>query len=310
LDLCQVEGLADRIDAETETQRMQAQRIFDGALGDLVDNWRKDLIRAAALIEATIDFADEDVPTDVTPEVSALLSGVKGQIEGELMGSVMAERIRTGFEVAIIGAPNVGKSTLLNHLAGRDAAITSEHAGTTRDLIEVRMDLDGLPVTLLDTAGLRETDDVVEGIGIDRARRRAQQADMRIILREGVDLPVEHRAGDVALFPKADKRDDKKHAISGVTGEGVSDLIKTIGERLRARVQSAGTISRERHRMSLKDASDCLSEAQRILALGPDHYEVCAEEMRTAIRSLESLVGRVDVENLLDEIFSSFCLGK
>ncbi|NBB81637.1 MAG: tRNA uridine-5-carboxymethylaminomethyl(34) synthesis GTPase MnmE, partial [Verrucomicrobia bacterium] len=182
LDLAQVEGLADLIDAETEAQRKQAVRVLSGQLGARAEEWRRKLIRAAALLEATIDFADEEVPEDVSPEVSELLESVRAELDKEIAGVGSAERIREGFEVAIVGAPNVGKSTLLNVLAGRDAAITSEVAGTTRDVIEVRMDLSGLPVTLLDTAGLRTTEDEVESIGVDLAMKRAKAADLRVFL--------------------------------------------------------------------------------------------------------------------------------
>ena len=182
LDLAQVEGLADLIDAETEAQRKQALRVLSGVLGQRVEAWRVDLVRAAALIEATIDFADEDVPVDVSPEVTALISGLLVQLQAELHGARAAERVRDGFEVAIVGAPNAGKSTLLNALAGRDAAITSEIAGTTRDVIEVRMDIAGLSVTLLDTAGLRASDDAVEQIGVARGLERARAADLRVFL--------------------------------------------------------------------------------------------------------------------------------
>jgi len=311
LDLAQVEGLADLIDAETEAQRKQAHALLEGALGRLAERWRRDLIRAAALIEAVIDFADEEVPTDVTPEVNALIDAVEADLRGQTAGVKMAERIREGFEVAIIGAPNAGKSTLLNALAGRDAAITSEHAGTTRDVIEVRMDLSGLPVTLLDTAGLRETEDAVEGMGIALARKRAEAADLRVFLvEEGEDLEVAFQSGDIRAYPKADRRADKRHAVSGLTGEGLDWLTAEIGATLAERSASAGLATRDRHRAAMERALTSLAAAREVLATGPDMYDIAAEELRNAIRALESLVGRIDVENLLDEIFASFCLGK
>jgi tRNA modification GTPase len=311
LDLSQVEALADLIDAETEAQRIQAQTVLAGGLGALAERWRVDLIRAASLIEVTIDFADEEVPVDVTDEVTALLAGVVSDLQPQITGVQIAERIRSGFEVAIVGAPNVGKSTLLNALAGREAAITSEYAGTTRDVIEVRMDLAGLPVTLLDTAGLRETDDHVEGIGIELAKKRAETADLRVFLaedRNDIDLPI--REQDIVLMPKADLLSGVPGAISGKTGQGVDDLVREIGRILKDRAGKAGIATRARHRDAMKAASDRLISAQEILKRGPEFYDIAAEDMRSAIRSLEMLVGRVGVENLLDEIFSSFCLGK
>ena len=311
LDLAQVEGLADLIDAETEAQRRQALRVLSGDLGTLADGWRANLIRAAALLEATIDFADEDVPVDVTPEVRELLSGVRGELSNEIAGVKTAERIRVGFEVAILGAPNVGKSTLLNALAGREAAITSEYAGTTRDVIEVRMDLNGLPVTLLDTAGLRETEDHVEGIGIERARQRAKAADLRVFLIDQDQHPdFEPLPDDIVRVAKADTLDDDNNAISGITGQGVNDLVQEITATLSDRAGRSGIATRERHRTAMARANQDLSTAHDVLALGPDHYEIAAEELHSAIRALDSIVGRVDVENLLDEIFSSFCIGK
>ncbi len=311
LNLSQVEGLADLIDAETEAQRRQAFRVLSGDLGVLADGWRTDLIRAAALIEATIDFADEEVPVDVTPEVSQLLGNVKSQLDLEISGVDTAERIRTGFEVAILGAPNVGKSTLLNALAGRDAAITSEYAGTTRDVIEVRMDLGGLPVTLLDTAGLRETEDHIESIGIERARSRAEAADLRILLIEANQKPdFQIHKGDIVVAAKADQLDNASDAVSGKTGQGVAQLIDRISQELAERSAQSGVATRERHRVAMLRASEALNAANDVLQSGPEYYDIGAEELRTAIRSLDSLVGRVDVENLLDEIFSSFCIGK
>ncbi|MBK0326033.1 tRNA uridine-5-carboxymethylaminomethyl(34) synthesis GTPase MnmE [Rhodobacteraceae bacterium F11138] len=311
LDLSQVEGLADLVDAETEAQRRQAQNVLAGKLGAAAESWRKDLIRAASLIEATIDFADEDIPTDVTPEVKTLIGKVREDLSRETAGVAVAERIRSGFEVAIIGAPNVGKSTLLNALAGRQAAITSEFAGTTRDVIEVRMDLDGLAVTFLDTAGLRETTDIIEEIGIFTAVERANNADLRVFLADsmnGFDVP--DRDGDILVHPKADLRVDKENAVSGTSGEGVSDLVSRISKVLKTRAASAGLATRIRHRNAMERSKDSLEAASALLDNGSDCYEIAAEELRSAIRSLESLVGRVDVENLLDEIFSSFCLGK
>ncbi len=311
MDLTQVEGLADLIDAETEAQRQQAQTILAGELGQLAERWRRDLIRAASLLEAVIDFADEEVPTDVTPEVRQLISGVADDLQREADGVQIAERIRTGFEVAIIGLPNAGKSTLLNALAGREAAITSEYAGTTRDVIEVRMDLSGLPVTLLDTAGLRETEDHVENLGIERARKRAETADLRVFLSDDpLELGVPIQAGDILVRPKSDLRPDIEDGVSGKTGQGIDLLISNISRVLNGRTTIHGIATRERHRVALIAAKRALDSAMSVLESGPDLYDIAAEEMRTAIRALESLVGRIGVEDLLDEIFSSFCLGK
>ena len=313
LDLAQVEGLADLIESETEAQRKQAQRVFSGVLGEKSDRWRTKLIRAAALIEATIDFADEEVPTDVSPEVAELLASVISELRIEADGAQIAERIRDGFEVAIIGRPNVGKSTLLNALAGRDAAITSEFAGTTRDVIEVRMELKGLPVTLLDTAGLRETDDVVEGIGIERARSRAKLADLRVFLLEGDE--TEHldlkEKDDLVFIGKDDEGvQTSLRSISGKTGHGIDVLIDEVHRILALKADGASSLIRERHKSSINSALNSLEFAQSELLSGSDHTEMLAENINVAIRDLNSLVGRVDVETVLGEIFSSFCIGK
>lgn len=308
LDLAQVEGLADLIEAETEAQRRQALRVLSGAIGRRAEEWREKLIRAAALIEATIDFADEDVPIDVAPEVLALGRAVLADLRREALGGRAAERIRDGFEVAIIGAPNAGKSTLLNALAGREAAITSEIAGTTRDVIEVRMDIRGLAVTLLDTAGLRETEDQVERIGIDRALSRARMADLRVFLISDEALPgIEPEDGDILIRGKADLGGV---GVSGKTGQGIAELIEEIGTRLLERSASAGVITRERHRLAIERAIEAMESAMSEVEKGTARAELAAAELRIALRALEALVGRVDVENLLDEIFSSFCIGK
>lgn len=309
LDLTQVEGLSDLIEAETEAQRIQALRVLSGALGDKALSWRTRLIRAAALLEATIDFADEEVPVNVMPEVKELVSGVLAELRAESVGVQMAERIRAGFEVAIIGPPNVGKSTLLNFLASRDAAITSEVAGTTRDVIEVRMTLGGLPVTVLDTAGIRDTDDEVEAIGVDRARERAADSDICVILLEhrGDAPSINPREQDILLVAKSDIQDGD---LSAKTGEGVRELIDRIATGLERDASGAGVAIRERHRVAINAAANALEVAHGSMETKAEHSELIAEELRTAVRALDSLVGRVDVEDLLDEIFSSFCIGK
>ncbi|KFI28931.1 tRNA uridine-5-carboxymethylaminomethyl(34) synthesis GTPase MnmE [Paenirhodobacter enshiensis] len=311
LDLTQVEGLSDLIEAETEAQRRQALTVLSGAIGQKVDGWRRNLIRACALIEATIDFADEDVPVDVSPEVLELINRVCGELRHELDGVGAAERVREGYEVAIIGRPNSGKSTLLNRLAGREAAITSDVAGTTRDVIEVRMDIDGLAVTFLDTAGLRETPDRVEAIGVARAIERAERADLRLFLLDDEEVGlISPRAEDLVVQGKADLRSQCGLAVSGLTGAGVGELLAEISERLSRKAAAAGTMTRERHRIAMSRAVEALEMARDEVMLRPEHAEIAAEALRDAARALDTLVGRIDVETLLDEIFSSFCIGK
>lgn len=312
LDLAQVEGLADLIDAETEAQRRQAVRVLSGSVGQRVEGWRRDLIRAGALLEATIDFADEDVPVDVSPEVLALIDGLMADLGREAAGVAAAERIRDGFEVAIVGAPNAGKSTLLNQLAGREAAITSEIAGTTRDVIEVRMEIAGLPVTFLDTAGLRDTEDRLEQAGIDRALARAEAADLRLFLTDGSPVPGLTPSGDdLVVLGKSDTKSGLSGlAVSGKTGEGVPELMARVGTILQERVGSAGALVRERHRLAVTSAIGALAESRAEVVRPDSRVELAAERLRQAVRALDALVGRVDVDDLLGEIFASFCIGK
>ena len=308
LDLCQVEGLSDLIEAETEVQRRQAYALMDGGLTDKVDRWRADLVRATALVEVTIDFVDEDVPVDVSVEVNTLISSVVRDLQSEIEGSFVAERVREGFEVAIIGPPNIGKSTLLNTLAGRQAAITSEIAGTTRDVIEVRMDLNGIPVTILDTAGLRETKDKIEELGVVLARKRAELADLRVFLTldgKTIGLGVDPGSDDLVLRGKA----DDGGGISGKTGAGLDQMIKHITRVLGDRVAFAQSAVRQRHRLAMKDAINYIFQAKKLLASNGES-ELIAMELNTALHAMNSIIGRVGVEDLLDEIFASFCLGK
>jgi tRNA modification GTPase len=311
LDLAQVEGLADLIEAETEAQRSQALRVLSGEIGIKAQKWRLNLIRASALLEATIDFVDEDVPEDITPEVIDLIDKTMRSLVAEASGVDIAERVRSGFEVAIVGAPNVGKSSLLNRLAGRDAAITSETAGTTRDVIEVKMDLGGLPVTFLDTAGLRSTSDAVETIGIKRALERAALADLTLLVSEDGRIPEQTslRKDDLFVLSKGDLT-GRDGAISVVSGSGIDKLVRDVTRILRKRSAKIGVVTRERHRLALTKAIEELEGAQQKIKLSSANLELIAEDIRTSITALDSLIGRVDVESVLDEIFSSFCLGK
>ena len=310
LDLAQVEGLADLIEAETDAQHKQAARIFNGALGEKTKEWRAKLVKAGALLVATLDFADEEVPEEVTPEVEKLINMVLSDLDKQIIGVQTAERIRSGFEVAIVGAPNLGKSTLLNYLVGRDAAITSNVSGTTRDIIEVKLDLRGLPVTILDTAGIRKSDDKVEEIGISRALERSSLSDLRIVLTEDGEYPsgLKKRDTDIICIAKDDQ--GNRGGVSGKTGAGIDRLKNNIWDILNDKAQYVGIATRERHKSSMVNAKKFLGNAVVSLRDGPEYYDITAEEIRAATSALDSLIGRIGVEDVLDEVFSSFCLGK
>ena len=315
MDLAEVEALGDLLAAETEAQRTQAARLLGGALHRRAEGWRGALLRALALVEVTIDWADEDVPEAVGPEVADLIGSVAGEIRHELAVSEGADRLRSGFEVAILGAPNAGKSSLLNALAGREAAITSPIPGTTRDVVELRYDLAGLPVVFLDTAGLRPADDAVEAEGVARARRRGEAAALRLFLSApDVALPPEvaalWREGDIAVATKADLGGASPPgalAVSSRTGAGLPALLEAIGERLRGRTGD-GLVAHRRHRDALEAAAAALEHAAS--GLDSRGAELVSEDIRQALRALERLIGRVGVEEVLGEVFASFCLGK
>ena len=312
IDLTQVEGLADLIDAETDVQLKQAKRVMSGTLSKMASEWRQKLVRAAALIETTIDFSDEDIPDDLSEEILSILESLAADFEKELKGSVVSERVRDGFEVAIVGRPNVGKSQLLNCLAGRDAAITSCVAGTTRDVVEVRMDLRGLPVTFLDTAGIRESEDEVEKIGIDRAVRRASDADLRIFLmdEEEDDIPIDYLDGDLRRVPKGDLRGCPAGSVSGQTGYGVGELLQAVADELYSMPVMDGILTRERHKEHVEAALLGVSKASGLIRSGDLGMDIAADHLRNAVLQMAFLVGSIDVDNLLDEIFTSFCMGK
>ena len=312
LDLNQVEALSDLIDAETESQRQQAIRVLDGSFGDAGERWRGKLLRAAALLEASIDFSDEEIPDDLSVEVIHLVEETRASISAILERSTVAAKIRTGFTVAIIGAPNVGKSTLLNSIVGRQAAITSDVAGTTRDVIECRVDLQGLAVSFLDTAGLRDSKDEIEKLGISKAYEMADAADIRVFLieEEGEPLAITVRDGDIVRLNKGDERGLDVEAVSGKTGQGVSELLNLIAERLAVKTPTDVVAIRERQITGLRAAASFLGRVLTLVQSDPLPFELASQELYFALSELDFVFGRIDIESVLDEIFSSFCLGK
>lgn len=306
MDLAEIEGLGDLLAAETEAQRKLAFRTASGELAEKAEAWRALLIEAGALVEVSVDFADEDVPEDVPDRVFQAIEELRHALKAELDGYSSAERIRAGFEVAIIGPPNAGKSSLLNRLARRDVAIVSDRAGTTRDVIELRFDLKGLAVTFLDTAGLRESDDDIEKLGMDRAVDRARNADLRVHLSCDATVVTElWQPDDIIVAGHADLyNSDADFAVSAITGYGIDKLLDAISTILSGRISSAGLISHERQRAEVDSALVALDGLADLPA------EIVAEKLRMAGVSLDRLVGRIGAEDYLDLIFSSFCIGK
>ncbi|MET1416258.1 tRNA uridine-5-carboxymethylaminomethyl(34) synthesis GTPase MnmE [Roseibium sp. HPY-6] len=330
MDLTEVEGLADLIAAETESQRKQAVRQMGGALGSLYEDWRKRLIHMRAMIEADFDFADEeDVPGSVADEVWQEAETLRAEIYGHLAMSKRGERLRSGLQVVLMGAPNAGKSSLLNAIAGRDVAIVTEEAGTTRDTIEVHLDLEGYPVTLIDTAGLREAEGKVEQEGIRRAQVRGREADLILwavepngaelddpasglpadlvgtvpvwIVRTKSDLvtlPKQDSSGTIKEIDCSDKADDGMTALFNALTHFAEETIS---------LSEAPLATRERHRHYL---SDCLSALGAAVQATHLPAELRAEDLRRASDSLGRITGRIDVEDLLDVIFRDFCIGK
>jgi tRNA modification GTPase len=317
LDLLQAEAIADLAAAETEAQRRQALRQLDGELGSLYRDWSGRLTRILAHLEAAIDFPDEDLPPAIEHRILAEAEGLVTEIERHLADGRRGERLRDGISVAIVGPPNAGKSSLLNRIARRDAAITSPVAGTTRDVIEVAIDLRGYPVVLADTAGLRDSGDEIEKEGKRRAIQRAEEAEIRLFVFDA-GHPVE--AAGAAAWPGPDtilvanKIDLVQHPdlprtaipISALTGEGVDNLLTTLGDRVAQSYRiEAPVLTRARHRQALEDAAASLQRS-----LSAPLPELRAEDLRLALRSLGRITGAVDVEDLLDIIFRDFCIGK
>ncbi len=324
MDLTEAEGLADLIDAETEGQRKQALRQMQGGLKDSYVAWRETLLDALAQIEGEIDFPDEeDIPDGLSHRAYPYLTQVITQMENLLEDANRGERIRAGLDIAIIGAPNSGKSSLINKLAGREAAIVTEIEGTTRDIIDVQMSLGGLPVRLSDTAGLRESDDVIEVEGVRRARARAKESDIRIFVqdrsREVWDMEALSLLSDLdfVVINKMDLGADinppalpvSYFHLSALTGEGLDVFRKALEARVIEQFspsQDAG-LTRARHK-------DCVQRALNSVAMARENLAVAAElsgdDVRSALHALKELSGEIDIESVFDRIFSRFCVGK
>ena len=311
LDLSQAEALADLVDAQTEAQRRQALRVAGGALRRKVEGWRAALVEALALVEAELDFSDEgDVGAFSPARLSALLSPLSEEIRGALRLAPASERMRDGFFVMILGRPNVGKSTLINALTRRDLAIVSPIPGTTRDMIEAHLDIGGLPVTLIDTAGLRETADEIERIGVDRTLARVETADLALWLSDSAEAPPHQDVETIRVATKTDLTPAPEGAIGvcALSGEGLETLAAAIEARARARLGDGATslIVRERHRDALEQAVESIYS----IVVGEEALELQAEALRRASQALGRIVGAVDVEEILDAVFSRFCIGK
>jgi tRNA modification GTPase len=322
LDLTEVEGLADLIAAETEAQRRQALRQMEGEFGRRVEGWRQASLAALARIEAAIDFPDEDLPEGLAQSVDEAMRLVADEIARQLDDQHRGERLREGLSAVILGAPNAGKSSLLNRLARRDAAIVSAEAGTTRDVIELQLDLGGYPVVLADTAGLRESGNAIETEGVRRALARAARADLKIVVLDGAvwpEIPAASRAmiddAAILVLNKADLKNagpflvEERAAIpvSTLTGAGLSELLSALQERCSQLLASGDqpALTRLRHREALQD---CLQFLAR--GLDAEAAELKAEDLRLAGRALGRITGRFDVEDVLDLVFREFCIGK
>jgi tRNA modification GTPase len=315
LDLTQVEGLGDLIEAETAAQRRQALNQMAGGFARIAEGWALRLTRTLAHVEAAIDFPDEDLPEDLLGPARLVAVTLEQEIRVRLTDGRRGEILRDGLSVALIGPPNSGKSSLMNALAGRDAAIVSAQAGTTRDVIEVHLDLGGYPVILADTAGIRAGADPIEAEGIRRARARAEAADLRLlVLDAGTPDSLEDFAAlrddaTLLVWNKIDRTVPppvEGLAVSAVTGQGLGALIDALAARAEGMLSGdAPIVTRERHRVALEECVGCLSRA----VAGADPALV-AEDLRLAVRALGRITGRVDVEDLLDVIFRDFCIGK
>ncbi len=322
VDLTEAEGIADLISAETEAQRLQALRQMSGGLKELYETWRVKLIKLSAYLEAEMDFSDEALPSNINESVYSNIRELVSDIEIHLLDKNRGQKIRHGIQIALLGAPNAGKSSLLNILAKKDVAIVSDISGTTRDVVKINLDLEGIPVSVSDTAGIHSASGKIEKEGIKRSYIESKSSDIRIIILDGetwpevpseiIDLINDDsilllNKSDLVKISSSNVIKQQPKVISCLKGIGISEFTKELTEMVKNRydIGENPLITRERHR---KAASDCLEALKR--SLNVDQIELLAEDLRLAIYALARITGRVDVEDILDVVFRDFCIGK
>ena len=313
LNLTQVEGLSDLLKAETEYQQKQALDNYTGKTNKKIIKWKNKVLKILSLIEANIDFYEDVDDTDIIKKVTKSILCLEKDLIKEKKGFKFSESLRSGFIVSIVGKPNSGKSTLINKLAKRNVAITSRISGTTRDIIELRYNLDGIPIVFLDTAGIRKSKNKIEKIGISKSLKKANKSHLRVILSENIEevlsLGLKKSSLDIVLRPKGDLKGSEP-SISGKTGKGIENLLQQIKERLYSKKISSSVINRTRHLERVNICINYINNIKELVSRDIIELELLANELRGIILNIDGLLGLIDTESMLGEIFSNFCIGK
>ena len=313
LNLTQVEGLSDLLQAETEYQQKQALDTYTGKTNKKIIKWKNDVLKILSLIEANIDFYEDVDDTDIIKKVTESIFCLEKDLIKEKKGFKFSESLRSGFIVSIVGKPNSGKSTLINKLAKRNVAITSRISGTTRDIIELRYNLDGIPIVFLDTAGIRKSKNKIEKIGISKSLKKANKSHLRVILSENIEevlsLGLKKSSLDIVLRPKGDLKGSEP-SISGKTGKGIENLLQQIKEKLYSKKITSTVINRTRHLERVNVCINNINNIKELVSRDIIELELLANELRGIILNIDGLLGLIDTESMLGEIFSNFCIGK